>query len=230
VLALCATLILVALIVTEALAALSLAGEIQLLDAARFGVPIPPTKAEALDARQRLLGMLELTLGLAAGIALLVWVYRASRNARALGAEGMTYSPGWSVGWFFVPLASLVVPYRVLRELWKASTPGAGAPWRQAPVSTVLGAWWAVCVARAVIRYSTWPIVTGHWRLAKIPTFGPLWLGDLWEFSWGLLIAEVVDIAASVLTIVVVVSITDLQERQRVQLANLEERHFAAID
>ena len=135
----------------------------------------------------------------------------------------MTYSPGWSVGWFFVPLAGLVMPYRVLRELWKASTPGAGANWRQVPVSSILGAWWAVVVVRAIIQFSAWPVVTGHWRLADIPKFGPYWLDHLWEFSWGLLIGEVVDIAVSVLTIVVVVRITDLQERRRLLLAELDE-------
>jgi Domain of unknown function (DUF4328) len=228
-LAFCATLLFVALIVTEALAAISLAGQIQLLDAARFGVSLPPAQAEAQDARQRLFGALELALGLAAGIALWVWLYRANRNARALGAEGMTYSPAWSVGWFFVPLANLVMPYVVFRELWKASTPGAGPRWRQAPVSVVLGLWYAVCLARAVIQYSPWPVVTGHWRLAQIRTFGRLWLDGLWEFSWGLLIGQVVEIAASVLTVVVVVSITDLQERRRVLLVGLQERELAAI-
>jgi hypothetical protein len=223
-LAVCVTLLFVAQAVNSALAALSLAGQIQMLDAARFGGSIPPAQAEAHDVRQRLLGALELTLGVAAGIALLVWVHRANRNAHALGSEGMAYSPGWSVGWFFVPLANLVMPYRVLREIWKASTPGAGMHWRQVPVSPILGAWWAVCVARGIIQYSPLQVVTGHWRLADIPTFGPSWLNGLWEFSWGLLIGEVVDIAAGVLTIVVVIRITDSQERRRFLLANLEER------
>jgi hypothetical protein len=228
-LALCTTLLLVAQAVTAAVAALSLAGQIQLLDAVQFGGSVSPAQAEAQDARQRLLGTLELTIGFAAGIAFLVWVYRANRNARALGAEGMTYSPGWSMGWFFVPLANLVMPYRVLRELWKASTPGAGAYWRHAPVSSILGVWWAACLARGVIHYSPWPIVTGHRRLAEIPTFGSLWLNALREFSWGLLIGELVEIAAAVLTIIVVVRITDLQECRRVLIADLEERQVAAI-
>src|SRR5262249_29946861 len=110
-LALCTTLLLIAQTVTVAVFALSLAGQIQLLDAAQVGGSLSPAQAEAQDARQRLLGTLERTIGFAAGIALLVWVYRANRNARALGAEGLAYSPGWSVGWFFVPLANLVMPY-----------------------------------------------------------------------------------------------------------------------
>jgi hypothetical protein len=220
-LALSATLLFVTLTVIEALVILSLAGQIQLLEVARSGASIPPAQAEAQDGRLRLLGVIEITLGLAAGIALLAWVYRASRNAHALGAEGMAYSPGWSLGWFFVPLANLVMPYRVLRELWKASTPGAGTHWRQAPVSSILGAWWAACLARAIIQYSPWPVVTGHWRLADIASLGQFWLDGLWQFSWGLLIAEVVGVAADVLTIVVIVRISDLQERRRFLLADV---------
>jgi hypothetical protein len=89
-----ATLLFVALAVTDTLSALSLSGQIQLLDAARFGASIPPAQAELQDARQRLLGLLGLAIGLAAWIAFLMWMYRASRAVRALGADGLAYSPG----------------------------------------------------------------------------------------------------------------------------------------
>jgi hypothetical protein len=227
-LAVCATLLFVALTIAEALAALSLVGQIELLDAARFGASIPPAQAEARDARNRLLGIIELALALAALIALLLWVYRANRNARALGAQGMTYSPGWSVGWFFVPFANLVMPYLVVREIWKASTPDAGEHWRQARVSPLFGSWWALSVARGMMHYSWWPVVIGKLRLAEIAS--QLSLKGLWDFSWGLLIAEVTGIAVSVLTVVVIVTITGLQERLRALAVDREEPQFAAID
>ncbi len=210
--AICATLVYVALIVADALAALSLLGQIQLLNVVRSGMTIPPGQAEANDAQQRLFGTLQLSLSFAATILLLVWVYRANRNAHKLGANGMSYTPAWSVAWFFIPVASVFMPYRVLRELWKASSAGAGAHWQRAPVPSILGAWWAVWFAHCIIQYSPWSIVTGHLQLAQIPSFGSLWFDHLWEFSWGLLIAEIVEIAASVLTIVVIVRITNLQE------------------
>ncbi len=211
-LATCATLLFVALIVADVLAALSMFGQIQLLDAVRSGVTIAPGRIAANDTWQRLFGTLELAFWFVAAISLLVWVYRANRNAHALGVEGMSYSPGWSVGWFFVPLANLFMPYRVLRELWKASTPGVGADWQGAPVSFILSAWWAIWFASGVIQYSPWAMVTGQLRLAQILTLGPFGLDYLGEYSWGLLIAEIVRIAESVLTIIVVVRITDLQE------------------
>jgi hypothetical protein len=71
--------------------------------------------------------------------------------------------------------------------------------------------------------------VTGRQRLADLPSFGPLWLAGLWEFSWGLLLGELVGIAASVLTVVVALSITRLQERTRVLLADGATRQVAAM-
>src|SRR5262245_35859116 len=161
-LAVCATLLIVAHMIVQSLGVLSLVGQIELLDAARFGTSISVAQAEARDTQNRLLGATELALALATAVPFLLWVYRTNRNARALGAEGMTYSPGWSVGWFFVPLANLVMPFLVVREIWKASSVCSGANWRQASVSPVFSAWWAVSVARSIMRYSWWPFVIGN--------------------------------------------------------------------
>jgi hypothetical protein len=215
----------IALAIVEALSALCLVGQIELLDAVRFGAGIPSAQAEARDTQNRLLGTIELSLVLAAFIALLLWVYRVNRNARALGAEGMTYTPGWSVGWFLVPIANLVMPFLALRETWKASTPGTGANWRQAPVSPIFAAWWTVSVARGVMHYSWWQVVIGKYQLADIPS--RLSPDTMWDYSWGLLIAEVTGIAVSVLTVAAIVSITGLQQRSAEVSAEREEPEFA---
>jgi hypothetical protein len=54
-------------------------------------------------------------------IIFLMWIHRANYNARRLGAAGMTYTPGWAVGCFFIPIASLWMPYEAMVEIWKAS-------------------------------------------------------------------------------------------------------------
>jgi hypothetical protein len=33
----------------------------------------------------------------------------------------MTYSPGWSVGWFFIPIANLFKPYFAMKEIYLAT-------------------------------------------------------------------------------------------------------------
>ena len=50
-----------------------------------------------------------------------IWIYRANYNARQLGATDMQFSPGWAVGWNFIPIANLWKPYQAMREIWQAS-------------------------------------------------------------------------------------------------------------
>ena len=47
----------------------------------------------------------------------------------ALGANNLKYTPKWAVGCFFVPFLNLVMPYQVVREIWKASNGGSEPVW-----------------------------------------------------------------------------------------------------
>lgn len=77
-------------------------------------------------------------------IAWLLWQYRAHANLNALGAANLSYTPGWAVGWWFIPFANVVLPYLTVRELWKASDPGAGATdWKRRGGAGIVGFWWA---------------------------------------------------------------------------------------
>jgi hypothetical protein len=221
-LALWAAILFVAGAVCDMVVALSTAAELSLLDGARFGVAIPRAQAEAFDARQRLLAGVQLGIALPAAVLFFVWVYRTNRTARALGAQGMTYSPGWSVVWFFIPLMNLFIPYDVMRELWKASRSKPGEDWRQVAISPLLGTWWAACVAGSVIHYSPLPVLMGQRRLVDVTTHG-MPMGDmLWEWSWGLLIADVVGIATRVLTVAILILITDFQQQKQALVVELD--------
>lgn len=73
-----------------------------------------------------------------------VWTNRMNKNARALGAQGMEYTPGWAVGWFFVPIANLYKPFSVASEIYRASAPGPdGMHWKDEPTPGILNFWWA---------------------------------------------------------------------------------------
>ena len=56
-------------------------------------------------------------------ILFLVWFHRARKNVDVLQAEGLAYNSSAAVGWWFVPLAHLVVPYRIAKDIWLASNP-----------------------------------------------------------------------------------------------------------
>lgn len=75
-----------------------------------------------------------------------VFVNVTSKNARALGSEGMRFSPGWTVGYFFIPIINLFRPYQAVTEIVKASDPDVAVDsqygWRESS-SAITGWWWA---------------------------------------------------------------------------------------
>src|SRR5579863_1150161 len=73
-------------------------------------------------------------------IVVFFWIYRAAVNARRLGAANLRHSPGWAVGWFFVPIANLGMPYRAMGEIWRASADPAR--WQEQRVPSLLRWWW----------------------------------------------------------------------------------------
>ena len=97
----------------------------------------------------------ETLLRLLAIILFLIWEYRAFKNLAALKAKYTEFSPGWAVGWWFIPLANLVKPFQAVRELWNESDPefdeemdflhvAGGTP-------KIVGFWWAAFLLSGII-------------------------------------------------------------------------------
>ena len=110
---------------------------------------IPMMAMIALDLAQPQ-GLIELfdsvtLLSLLLSIVLVgMWIHKAHANLFAAGLSGLRYSPGWSVGWFFVPLLNLFKPYDAMRELWHASF---GAHERfDSPAPSHLQLWWGLWI------------------------------------------------------------------------------------
>ena len=101
-------------------------------------------EAEANNARQLAVSLLQIGLYLATVVCFGVWIVRANRNVRALGARGLPITPGWAVGYFFVPILNLFRPYQAMRDLMKASRdPGR---WRKAAGSPIILLWWLLWI------------------------------------------------------------------------------------
>lgn len=77
------------------------------------------------------------------------WTLGMARNTRALGAHGMKIAPGWAVGWYFVPIANLFMPYRAMKEIWKASK--SPAAWQELRRGAILPWWWGLFLASSVL-------------------------------------------------------------------------------
>src|SRR5579883_37701 len=62
------------------------------------------------------LSALELLVLLACCVTFLIWVYRTYGNLRAFGATGLSSSPGWAVGYYFIPILWFYKPYQLMNE------------------------------------------------------------------------------------------------------------------
>jgi Domain of unknown function (DUF4328) len=77
---------------------------------------------------ERIPSLLALLAYVACAIAVPMWCFRATGNLGSLSDRFQRFTPGWAAGWWFVPVANLVQPYRVLREIWTGSRPNS-EPW-----------------------------------------------------------------------------------------------------
>jgi hypothetical protein len=128
--------------------ALSLVSDIlqmQLLSSGSFNT----TEAEANDTRQRIVGIIYLLAYAVTGVTFLKWIHRANLNVRGFGAQNLQFTPGWAIGYYFIPFLNLVRPYRAMKEIWQASK--NPDEWSSQSVSPILGWWWALFLISGVL-------------------------------------------------------------------------------
>lgn len=89
-----------------------------------------------------LLGIMQFVFFLGTAVAWLVWQHGAHSRLHAASIPGLTITPRWAVGWWFVPIANLARPPRVMEELWKASDPSRGDGWAGSTAPWFLWVWW----------------------------------------------------------------------------------------
>jgi len=126
------------------LSALSFGSELlqlDLLNDIKAGRTLPPEQVYSNDLRQQIIGGATFINFVVLVVIFCIWIYRANYNARALGATDMKFSPGWAVGWYFIPIANLWKPYQAMCEIWQASA--APANWQYQTRGSILQLWWA---------------------------------------------------------------------------------------
>jgi hypothetical protein len=104
-------------------------------------------------SRLHFVGLLQAVTIYATAVPFLIWFHRAHKNLPGLGERGLLFTPGWAVGFFFVPFLNLVRPFQAMREIWYGSDPGRLDPETGLersgdghPLGTPLlvGWWWAL--------------------------------------------------------------------------------------
>jgi len=72
------------------------------------------------------------------GIVFLKWVYRANRNLGLFADTKPQNSPSWAAWSFFVPIANIFIPPKIMQELYSIASKGAH--------SSLVGLWWTLAI------------------------------------------------------------------------------------
>jgi hypothetical protein len=176
--------------------------EIELIERAAEG--ISDDEADANDQRQGLIGVAQFGMLIALIVLFCLWIPRANRNARALGATGMRFTPRWCVIWYVIPIMNLFRPYQAMKEIWKASVPNEATPWQNREASGILPLWWTLWLASGFAGRLAWKLST---RAED--------LDEILRGSWATFVADAVDIPLAVVAMLLVRGIHAMQERSR---------------
>ena len=148
-----------AIAIASILSTIAEIGLLQRIDNREF---VSNAEIAANDRRLAILGLLNFASFIAAAVAFLAWIRRASANLAPLGVSWQRFSPGWAVGAWFVPIVCLFRPYQIMAEIWRDSLPeiapeNRGARGRSL-TSPLLGFWWAAWLVSGWIGNFTLPL------------------------------------------------------------------------
>jgi hypothetical protein len=155
--------------------------------------------------------LLILRWGLFFGTAILFsfWFYRVYANLELLKAQWLEYTPGWAVGYLYIPIIQLFKPCQVAQEIWKASNPSAsGSNWKEGGGSNLIGGWWAAWVAGLLIGR------LGMLLLRPPGREGPVSLGALKLGAVASICSILLVLVADVLLVLVIRGVMRRQEKK----------------
>jgi hypothetical protein len=189
--------------------------ELKLLADLEAGKKLGPDVAEMSDLRQRVIGGVRFVAIITTIVIFAMWIYRANYNARQLGATDMVFTPGWSVGWYFIPIANLWKPYQAMREIWKASA--APANWKDHPRGPILPWWWGLFLFDNFLNQAAFRLALRAQTLPQIT-----------EASMLSVVSDAVDIVASLIALALVSQIYRMQMAHRASPSSVEAPAAAA--
>jgi hypothetical protein len=119
---------------------------------------------DAADAVNGVSSVLEV-ISIAIFVVFVVFLYRGSKNTELWDRSGRTWTPGWAIAGWFIPLANFVIPFLVVRDIWRR-TPTSPEVRNGRPIASwILWAWWVPFVVGAVgVRVGIDPDTLGEHR------------------------------------------------------------------
>lgn len=180
-----------------------------LLSRLKNGIEVSIEIASSCDTAQFITSIVGILLSILNLIFFLIWIHHSNRNLHSLGSSYTNFTPGWSVGWFFIPIACYFKPYQVVKEIWlESSCYKENDSWHNKSYS-IIKLWWFFwiiqeCISKILFRF----------------VFHTSTLDELYTYSIAQTASDVFDIIVSIFTAIIVYKISKFQEDKHMK--NLE--------
>lgn len=138
----------------------------------------------------------------ATAVVFIIWFFRVRSNGEVFSPSGFDKGRGWAIGGWFIPVGNLVIPFRIAREIWTASTQRApDGSWRPARTG-IITAWWLLWILGLIVDR----VASGMYSGAEVPD-------AVQDSALAMTFATTLDVAAAVLAILFVRKLTSMQHR-----------------
>ncbi len=153
------------------------------------------------DAIYSGLGFAQGGASLLTAVAWLLWQSTSYRRLLGVGERATRFTPGWAIGYWFIPFANLYRPYQAIKDLWLRSEGGnTRSIGEAARAPALLGLWWALWLLSNLL---------GRWLLAE--ALGAESLEELQATTLFALVTDFVSVLSAAAAILVVRGILDRQ-------------------
>jgi hypothetical protein len=187
------------MIAVSVLAALSDLLEWLLLNRMIAGDPVADSTLHLNDARQALMGLLQLAAFIACWIAFIIWIYAAYGNVDVISRGTRRYDRGWAIGAWFVPILNFFRPKQIYNDIYRAA---GGRP----EASPLVLAWWIMWLVSNLVGN-----VAARSQGGDTPE-------ELRSGTIVNLVSDLLDVPAAVLAMLVVMRATQLMDRRAAEL------------
>jgi Domain of unknown function (DUF4328) len=189
-------------ILTDVAALLADGAQFSLIQRATWG-GVTLGEVQANETRQNIVAVAQVLVIVLAAVFFLRWFRRAYANVPAISTVRPRWTAGWAVGYWFVPIYSLIRPKQIANEIWQSSDPNPTSEHR------LVDLWWGTWLLTGFLT------IVGY-NLSK----GAQTAGDFKTFTEFYLVADAASIAAGFLALQVVKRTTERQHEQAIRVSN----------
>jgi heme/copper-type cytochrome/quinol oxidase subunit 2 len=158
-------------------------------------------EANAADNATRAAAIWLIVVLILGGIFLIVWLYRLRTDAEVFDPDRNHLSRGWAIGGWFVPIANLVLPFLVMRDVIRSVRAYPDGSTREAALLPLTCVWWGLWVVGAIGA-----------RLVHLNTNGTI--GQLNSTLHEVIVLVLVEAVAGVVALAVIEAFTRANRRR----------------